>query len=171
MSAVVEVRTYHGAGPTSGNVTGQTIRMKRADDDTQDAAAPVPIPSSGTNYSWRKSLKIYATTGPDNSVENLRLFSDGTSLGVGMTVYAKVASSYTQASATDEAGLLSGAVDVDTFTSVSPLTVQASQVLGPAEVGDGGANQDFLELQLAVLSTSSPGNSAAKTLTYRWDEN
>jgi len=169
MAAVVQVRTYHGAGPTSGDVTNATIRMKRADDDTQDAAAPVPIPSAGVARSWRKSLKIYATTGPDNQLTNLRIYSDGVSLGTATTIWIALASSYTQASSADESAAIS-AVDVDTYTSVSPLTIQAGEVLAAAETGDGDTGQDFVELQLEIGSTAVPGNSAEKTLTYQWDE-
>ena len=81
MTAATEIRVHHGAAPGLGvDVTSTTLRLKRADDDLQDANDPVPIPDVGVNYSWRKSLKLVATTAPDNKITNLRFFTLGESL-------------------------------------------------------------------------------------------
>jgi hypothetical protein len=171
MVAVAEVHVFHGAAPgTPTDVTDTTIRFKRADNDTQDANNPIPIPTSGTNYSWRKAFKLRCpATGPDNKIENLRLYSELQSLGTGRSILCKTASTYTQGSSGDEGTPLSGSADVDTYTSGSPLVVAAGQVFGAAETGSG--TQDFVELQAALTSAGSQGDAAAaKGIVYRYDE-
>jgi len=170
MAAVLEINTYHGAptGAAGADVTSTTIRMKKADNNTQDANDPVVIPAAGYNYSWRKSVKLQATTGPDNEIRNLRFYSEGQSLGTGRTLLVNTDATYEQASASDESAAIS-ATDVDTHTTGSPLTITAGQVLGAAATGTG--TQDFVELQLRVASTATQGNADnAKTLVYRYDE-
>lgn len=175
MVAQVEVRVFHGAAPGLGvDVTGQTLRLKRADDDVQDATFPVPIPAAGFEYSWRKSLKIVMVTAPDNQISNLRFFSDPGSLGTGRRVLFARAPAYTQASAADASTPVS-AVDVQTKTSGSPETIEPGELAnsGDAFPTDAGAagQQDFVELQLEVSPAAVVGNSAgAITCRYRYNE-
>lgn len=170
MAGTYSIRVWHGASPgtPSADVSTATIRFKRADDDTQDANDPIPKPVAGSNYSWRKSLKLYSDVGPDNTLENLRFFSEGQALGAGRTILIAVSATYTQGSSGDESTPIS-AVDVDTYTTGAPLTINAGEVFSSGETGDG--TQDFVVLQAAVDSTASPGNvTNAKGLVYRYDE-
>ncbi len=173
MAANVECRAFHSASPGLGvDVTSQTIRLKRADDDVQNDQDPVPVPSDGLEFSWRKSLKVVATTAPDNRIGNLRFFTLGESLGTGRRVLFARTGSYIQASAGDQAGSISS-TDVDTLTPTSPETIQGGDMILSSDSfpTDGGALQDFVMLQLEIDPTASAGNSAAaKTLTYRYDE-
>ena len=102
-------------------------------------------------------------------MSNLRFFSDGTSWGTGITAYAKKLSSYTQASSSDNSALFDGtAVDVTTYTSGSPLTINASTVLSNPSTGYG--TQDYLVMQVGGGTTAGAGTTSARTLTYRVDE-
>lgn len=172
MPATVIIAVYHGASPgtPSADVSGTTIRFKRADEDLQDSNNPIPIPNSGANYSWRKSIKLRILTDPDTEIRNLRFYSEGQSLGTGRSLRAKQASTYTQASSSDEGTELSGSVDVDTYTTSSPLVLEAGQVLANG-AAPGEGSQDFVELQAKIDSTAIAGGSAnAKGLVYRYDE-
>ena len=170
MVAVTEASVYHGAAPgVPSDISGAVVRFKRADNDAQDALDPVPIPSSGFNYSWRKSFKLRCpVTGPDNQITNLRFFSEGQNLGTDRILLVATAAAYVQGSLGDESTPIS-ATDVDTYTLGSPLVVNAGQVFGPAETGDG--TQDFVVLQARVGPSAVAGNVlATKGLVQRYDE-
>lgn len=173
MAAATELRIHHGAAPGLGvDATGLTLRMKRADDDIQDDQNPVPIPDDGVEFSWRKSIKLAATTAPDNRISNLRIFSLGESLGVGREIFFGRSSSYVQASAGDQAGAI-GSTNFDAFTATAPEVIQAGDVLLSSDVFpfDGGARQDFWMFQLRHDITAIEGDAAAsKTLVARYDE-
>lgn len=172
MAATVEVRVLHGAAPGLGvNATGQTLRLKQADDDVINDQFPVPIPSAGTNYSWHKTFLLVVTASPDNAISNVRFFSDGGSLGVGRTILFNRAVGYTQATAADESAAIS-AVDSVSLTDVSPeVLVPGQMVVDTDPVPTAGAGQDHVELQLAVDPTALVGNSAAAIVyRYRYNE-
>lgn len=171
MAAQTVAAVFHGVAPgTPIDVTNQTLRMKRSDDDTQDALSPVPIPSSGFEYSWRKSFKLFFTTAPDNAVSNLRFFSDGGSLGVGRSLLFGRSSSYVQASAADQSGGI-GSTDVSQITAASPEVIQAGDVVISTDSFPTDGNQDFVMLQLRNDSTAIAGDASAEvTCSYRYDE-
>lgn len=173
MAADTQFAVFHGAAPgVPTDVTNQTIRFKRADDDGIDASSPVPVPSSGFNYSWRKNCKLRVDdlgSGPDNVISNLRFYSEGQSFGTDKALLVAVAAAYTQASAADESAAIAGAVDVDSYTSAAPLVVNGGTVFSAAEVGDG--SQNFVVLQARLGPAAGGGNVAeAKGLVYRYDE-
>lgn len=174
MAASVEVRIHHGAAPGLGSdVTGQTLRLKRADDDTQDALFPVPIPSVGLNYSWRKVLRLIVVTAPDNQVSNLRFFSDGGSPGAGRRVLFARSVVYTQPTVADETTAI-GTTDVTTKTSGSPESIQPGELCNSGDVyplaAGGASSQDYVELQLEVGPTALVGTGGALTMRYRYNE-
>ena len=173
MTATTEVRVLHGAAPGLGtNATALTLRFKQSDDDTQDALAPIPVPSAGKAYSYRKSFLFVATTAPDNVISNLRFFSDGTSLGTGRKVLFARSSSYVQASATDVTASV-GSTDVTTLTATSPETIQAGNLILSTDSFPtaGAALQEYVMLQLEASTSATAGNSSsAMTLSYRYDE-
>ena len=169
MAATYRVDVFHGAGPSASAWTSGG-RFHRADTDpTSDGSTTfIPVPTSGTNYSWRKAFKLNVTGAPSGTVSNLRFFSDGVLWGTGITCYAKASASYTQASSSDNTTLFDGtAVSVTTYTSSSPLTINAGTVL-TATTGYG--TQDYLVMQVGVTASASPGVTSARTLSYRVDE-
>lgn len=169
MAASYQVDAATGAGPTMAAWPAGG-RFHRADSHpTVDGSTTfIPIPTSGTNYSWRKSFKLNVTVAPTGTVSNLRFFSDTTSWGTGITPYAMKKASYTQGSSSDNTALFDGsAVDLTTYSSASPYTINSGTVL-TATTGYG--TQDYLVLQVAVGTTAAPGTTSARTLTYRCDE-
>lgn len=169
MAATYSILYYNGSGPSSTTWTNGA-RFHRADTSptTDGATTFIPIPAAGTNYSWRKHFKLNVTGGTYTTISNLRFFSDGTSWGTGVTAYAATASSYTQASASDNSSLIAGGTDVTTYTSGSPLTVNAGTVSSSNATGTG--TQDYVVMQVGVGTTASAGTTTARTLTYRVDE-
>jgi hypothetical protein len=170
MAATYQVDAATGAGPTMAAWPANG-RFHRADSHptTDGSTTFIPIPSSSTNYSWRKSFKLNVTATPTGTVANLRFFSDGSSWGTGITCYAKLKAAYTQGSSSDNSALFDGtAVDVTTYTSGSPLTITAGTVLSNPSTGYG--TQDYLVLQVGGTSSAAAGTTAARTLTYRVDE-
>ena len=155
------------------DVTAQTLRLKRSDDDVQDAAFPVPIPAAGLEYSWRKSLRLIVVSAPDNEISNLRFYSDGGSVGTGRRVLFNRDPAYTQASAADE-GTPIGATDVSTIVQASPEVIEPGVLCDSGDaypLAEGAAGQqDYVELQLEVGPTATVGAGSAMTLRYRYNE-
>jgi hypothetical protein len=169
MAATYRIDSGTGSGPTMAAFPAGG-RFNRSDTHpTTDALTTfIPIPSSGINYSWRKSFKLNVTVAPVGTVSNLRFFSDGVSWGAGITPYAMKKSAYTQASGADNNAIFDGsAVDVTTYISASPLIINSGTVL-TATTGYG--SQDYLVMQIAIATTAAPGTTAARTLSYRVDE-
>lgn len=176
MAAVVETRAYHGG--SAGSPTAPTGpfpaagRFHWADTDptTDGATTYIQVPTSGTVNSWRKSFKIWATTAPAGTISNLRWY-DGVAWGTGLTGYAKVTAhaSYTPASSADQTMATTGYTTSSTYTSGSPLTVNAGTIL-TAATGDGGSSQSYVEVFIQVGTTAGPGTTSAHTLNYVFDE-
>lgn len=173
MTAVVDVQVFHGVAPGTGtDVGGSTLRMKRADNDTQDANDPVPIPEAGYAYSWRKCLRLVASSPPSNALRNLRFFTDGASLGTGRAILFARGGSYVQPSSADEDTPIGGQ-DAADLTSASPEVIVAGNFITDADVypSDGGALQDTVFLQMRIGDDALAGAAAgALTCTYRFDE-
>jgi len=164
-----------------------TLRFKTNDNTTIDSVDPVPIPSSGTNYSYWKQIYLYCDTAPDTQVDNVKFYTDGGGFGTGITLnvgdefpthtnasnagyeVATGTSGTTGNEVTANHALVTGVTDAFTFTSSSPLS-------GPTISEDSsvinaiGETTNYLVLQLAVISTATPGNKTDETLTFQYDE-
>ena len=163
MAATVKVYVYNGA--SNAEDSNDRLRFKLADDNTNNSANPIQIPAAGTNYSWKKTISLYATVAPANSISNVKFYSDGSNgLGTGIGIEYKLVDSYTRAT---DASHISGGADVFGLTSSSPASLTGS--IG-AETGKG--TLQFVELQMSVASTASPGDlvGVAETLTFQYDE-
>lgn len=176
MAATVQIISAHGATVTTTEtqIDGTTIKYKRADNDTNDTANPVPKPAAGSNFSWRKSMRIKITVAPDGDITNLRWFGPGASWGTGVTLWAhtKPTANYDQASSADDSAKIgvdggSAVTDAINYITSAVLTVNAGTVVG-ATTGYG--TQDLVETQIEVASTASRGTKGPQTFTYRFDE-
>lgn len=159
------VKTYVYTGASSSADSGDHLRFKLADDNTNNTSNPIQIPASGTNYSWKKTIALYATVAPATSITNVKFYSDGTSgLGTGIGIEYKKVASYSQVT---DATHISGGADVFGLTSGSPASLTGS--IG-ATTGKG--DLQFIELQMSVANTAAPGDlvGVAETLTWQYDE-
>lgn len=164
MAATVQIISHHGAaGATETQVDGGTMRYKVADNDTADANDPIPVPPSGTNYSYIKQCRFKTTVAPSNTVNNLKFYTDGANgFGTGVSLNVKTDSSYTNP-ATQGTTALTGTADAFSYTSGSPLSVTGSTTTTESF-------GDYIVSQMAVASTASPGTTPNETLTFQYDE-
>ena len=181
MAASAQTRYYHGSSPSPGSdVTGLTVRHKRADNDVQDANNPIPVPASGTTFGWRKWSKENFSTTPAGAITNLRWFIGG-AMATGLYLGAWLQSTYPLGGASDAAddngvtgftdtGPNQSTNNASNYLSASPLTVNAGTVLSNPSTGEG--SQSFVVSQMGVLSSypGGPGPISPVTVTYRYSE-
>ena len=162
MAATVNITSYHGASPSGTTVTAW--RNKLADNDTADNNNRIPIPTSGTQYAWVKHIALVAATSPTSLIDTLQMWSSG-SLPTGVQMFAQD-HAYTDPT-TQQATPLTGWTNNYTgFTSGSPLSL-AGSISNPST---GKINTNYLQLQLAIISTAAVGVMAAQTITQSYLE-
>jgi len=179
MAAIVHVYVHTGSGPSNTNTDSlgpPNIRLKTADDATIDDANPIPIPTSGTNRSYWKTLTLWAETSPTGTINNIKFYTDGGGFGTGITTYVgdETSSTYDQATGTEGTtgdemvanhSEITAKTDAFTYTSGVPKDVSGS-ITNP----DTGRISDYIVLQMDVGASASPGNLSDETFTIRYDE-
>jgi hypothetical protein len=179
MVATVQIISCHGATIAAGdtNITSGVAKYKWGDDDTDDLVGKIPKPSVGSNYSYRKTMRIKVTVTPAGDISNLRWFQDGASWGTGIKqwVHSLPAANYTQGAVGDKTNKITqngGSAVTDAavapYVTGTPLTVEADQILANPATGYG--TSDVLESQIEVMSTASFGVKGPVVCTFRWDE-
>jgi hypothetical protein len=180
MAATVHVAQYNGAGAASTQSTSACVTVGTSDE--AGSASAIPIPSSGSNHSYWTHTALVATAAPDNALDNLFWYTDGTnSFGTGVTGIVTTASVYDQATGTagssgevmilaNHTGLSgcprTGATsDMFLYTSSCKLTIAGS--IGATT---GSAGDYFVVYQLSVINTAGAGNTPEETLTFEFDE-
>jgi len=166
MPAEVQIHSFHGTTPTGVDVTGQTLRFKKADNDVQDSADPMPIPETGEEFSYVKQLRLKAITTPAAVIENIKVFSDGALDWTGCGCFLITGGmAYLDPVAQADTGLTGWTDNFGSFTSANPLAV-SGHIANP-NVGYFG---DYVRLQLRVTPTATPGLAPAESVTFRYDE-
>jgi len=181
MAATVQIRKVTGnkSGPTSTNISSGSLQFGTSDEATSPSS--IPVPSSGSNYSYYVSLQLNATVAADNSITNIKFYTDGTnSLGTGVDGIVSVASDY--ASAVGTAGSSGSLLNTTSYPSLagldndgatSPLFAFSSGCklsVSGSIAATTGCFGDWVVAQLNVESTAGAGNSAEETLTFEFDE-
>ncbi len=162
MAATVQLIEKNGAGGTGTDKTSGNIRFKNADDSTVDLNNPMVVPTSGTDYSFEKWLRMNVTGGTYTQITNVKAYSDGANgLGTGVGLYAKAVTSYATPA---EATATTGYTDFFSYTSGSALSLGAGPFTGTGEKGD------HLVMIMTVASTASNGVTPSETVTLAWDE-
>lgn len=165
MVATVLINEKNGAGETATDKTSGTVRFKNADDATVDTNDKMVIPTSGSDWSYEKYLRLEITVAPDNQIENVQAYSDGTSgFGTGVNTWYKVVGSYTQPA---EMTSSTGFTDFFTSSSGSPIDMDGNNAGPFSSTGDIA---DYLVMGLEVQSTATQGTLTAETLTFSYDE-
>ncbi len=78
MVATVIIERLTGAGPARTAITGINTRANAEDaHSTGDTANPIEIPGAGSNYSFWVNTQLNATVAPDNLIDNIEWFTDG----------------------------------------------------------------------------------------------
>ena len=161
------------------------IRFKTADDATINMLNPIPIPSSGTNYSYWKQIYLKCDTAPDTQVDNIKFFSDGTGFGTGITTNignempvknSGADTGYDVATGTEgttgdimtDHADITGVTDVFVYTEASPKSITISE---SGDIIDAtGETTNYIVMQIAVTSSASPGDLPNETMTFQYDE-
>ena len=161
------------------------IRLKTADDATIDLINPIPIPTSGTNQSFWKSVYCLCSVAPDTQINNLKVYTDGAGFGTGITTYVgdtfptknsgssagyKVATGTVGTDGDDmNPTYVTGKTDLFTFTSGSPMTGPSISEAGSI-INATNETSNYFVLQADVGTTASPGNKTDETITVQYDE-
>lgn len=165
MVATVHISSYHGAAAgTVTDVESTTIRMKKADNDTQDTNNRMPVPVSGTEYGYLKHLALRATTTPAALIDTCRVYGDG-ALPTGVQMFMRD-NAYTDPTAQVDTALGGWSNNYTTYTSSAKLTVAGSL----ANPSTGRIYTNYLQMQLGIISTASSGIMSAETLTLEYLE-
>lgn len=162
MAATVQIVEKNGAGGTQTDKTSGTVRFKNADNSTVDLNNPMVKPTSGSDWSFEKWLRLNVTGGTYSQITNIKAYTDGSSgLGTGINLWGKAVASY----ATPAEGTAStGYANMFTYTSGAALSLGAGPFTSTGEKGD------HLVMLLEVTSSASGGLTPSETLTIAWDE-
>ena len=162
-----------------------SVRLKTNDNATIDSVDVIPIPSSGTNYSYWKHIYMKCATAPSTKVDNVKFYTDGGNFGTGFTL--KVGTETPTKTHSSSAGYdpatgtpgttgdvitdhdsVTGSADAFSFTSASPKTLSISET--SSQIDAINETTDYLVFQLEVIQTASPGDLADETMTIKYDE-
>jgi len=183
MAATVRVTEWNGSGGTKTDKTSGTVRFKNADNATVDLNDPLIKPTSDTEYSYEKWLRLDAA-GEYTQIDNLRAYMDGANgFGTGIKLWYAIIGAFTapakpsvsvdppQSAAAGSP--LEDMADAFDLTSGSPGDMDAINTgpftpLSPnADVQNIG---DWLVLVMEAETTVSAGVTPTETLTFAWDE-
>lgn len=190
MAATVQVRRWTGAAGAQLKDNILTSGTNFATDDVHSAAGgtsnPIPVPGSGTTYSFWVNFKLYAASAPTGTINNIRVFFESRDrssdpagiVWLGQEANAGSNSGYRQATGEvgvsgtqlttgNHSGLTGTPVDpVANWTPSTPKTITGS--ISAPNTGDFGS---FMVLQTGVTSAyPSTGALPNEELTFRYDE-
>lgn len=166
MAATVSIKEVNGASAGTPN-TITSARFCTADAYNPGTDNPLVKPTSGSNYSYKKSFYLNADTSPSGTINNIKWYSDGTIGWTGVTIQVKTAETYAQATGTEgtTGAEMTGGASAATYTSASPLSVTGS-ISNP----DTGKISHYVEMQAVVSTDAVAGSLAAETMTFKYDE-
>lgn len=176
MAATVQIREKNGAGQTATDKTSATIRFKKADNATVDLNNPLVVPTSATEYSYQKWLRLHVASGTFTQISNLRAFTDGSSgYGTGVKLWFLPVGTYATPAIPSTAQdppqySATPMVNAFSYTSGSPLDIDAINT-GPFD--STGLPKDIGDYVVAVMEIevgASQGVKPAEGISFVWDE-
>ncbi len=182
MAAGVSIRKLTGTNSsiTSTVVSSGSARLGTSDEAT--SASPIPVPTAGSNYSYWATFQLNASAAADNSLTNVRFWTDGTnSFGTGIDAIVLPASGYASAVGTaGSSGSLLNAANYQgvgggeaaclvasrlfLYTSSCKLTLSGSIGATTGSFGNRAV------VQINVETTAGAGNTADENITFSFDE-
>ncbi len=166
MAATVSVQQAYGAGPSNTTITN--LRFNTDDTANPGTTNPMVKPAAGTNRSFFKTVYLNADTSPTGTINNVKLYSDGTIGWTGCTLYVGSTGSYTQASGTagttgDDSSVATASIA--NFTSGAPKSLTGT-ISNPST----GKITDYVVMQVDLTTSATAGTLSAETLTFQYDE-
>lgn len=164
MAATIVIQSAHGgsAGSPGSNPTVTSMRMKSADNDTADTNNPLVKPTSGTNYSYEKWLRLFCSVAPSNVVNNFRFHRAAGSPSTGISDFYAERS---QAEAYEVPVATNRYATVAVPTSATSLAKNnTDHSTAPAQYGA------WIVLQWAIGTTAVAGTQSALTYRFTYDE-
>jgi hypothetical protein len=176
-----------GTSTDIGPLGPPSLRLKTADNVTIDSTNPVPIPASGTNYSFASSLYVKVLIAPNTQINNFKIYTDAGAFGNGITTYIGdqyptrnsgstagyiVATGTTGTTGTEMIAFYTGITtktNIFTFTSGSPATGPSISEAGNILTSIGHTTNYFV-VQANVGSTATPGTKPQSVWSTQWDE-
>lgn len=166
MAATVVVKQAVGATPTTTTITN--LRMNTDDTVNPGTTNPLVKPAAGTNYSYVKTVYLNADTTPSGTINNVKIYSDGTIGWTGVTLHVGSNTTYHQAEGTEGTTAAVSTVAtalVSGFTSGAPKSLTGT-ITNPST----GKISDYVMFQARVSTSAVPGTLSAETLTFQYDE-
>lgn len=167
MTVVLDVLT--GAGPTVTPATSAVMNRE----DTVSGTTPIPTPSStGTNFSWVKSVQPEITATGGLTMTNIRVGKVTAESVTGLKLWHNTANAvYTQAtgapSATGDNNVTAPTINGDTGVAVPLITAPpAAYSAGPHSTT--GRKGNIVELVVGIDATCVTSGTGVATPTVRW---
>ena len=163
------------------------LRWKTNDNSDINTVDPIPRPPSGTVHSYWKNIYLKCTIAPDNAINNVQFFTDGTVydapnvvlyIGDQTPVKSSTANTgYSIATGTPGATgdeVVANNADISTKTLASAFVVGSTKGISISESGGiidaVGETTNYMIFQLDVLSTATAGNTGVEVLSLQYDE-
>lgn len=169
MAMVTAINNNTGSGPTAASVS--SVVWNRVDSASGTTAIPTPT-STGTNFSFVKSLVMNITTTNSLSMTNILFGKVAAETTTGTKLWQSVAhSSYTQATAaptsTSDNNVTAPTVNSAAATAVQLISAPPSTyAAGPfSSTGNAG---NFVEVCLGIDSTNTTAGTSVATPTLEW---
>lgn len=164
MAATIVIQSAHAgsAGSPGSNATTTSMRMKAADNDTADTNNPLVKPTSGTNYSYEKWLRLWCSVAPSNVVNNFRFHRAAGSPSTGIT------DTYSERS---QAEGYEVPVQTNRYAVTAMPTSATSLAKNNTDHSAAAAQYGpWVVIQWAVGTTAVAGTQSALTYRFTYDE-
>jgi hypothetical protein len=172
MAAAVTIRRRTGtaAAPTNTDQTSALVRLSAGDTPWPGTAFPVSKPASGFTYTLEAWLFLNCSTAPAGTINNVRVYSDGTIGWTGVTLNAGVTATYPTNGAADTGQTASAyaTTSIASYTSGSPLSVALADVR-TVDGNFSGRLTRFVVLQ-GKLGPTADVSAGDETVTWKYDE-
>lgn len=166
MAATVSVKQATGAGPTTTTITN--CRFNTDDTVNPGTTNPLVKPAASVNRSYWKTVYLNADTSPSGTINNCKIYSDGTIGWTGCTLYIGSTGTYTQATGTPGTTGNDSSVataNIQNYTSGAPKSLTGT-ISNPST----GRITDYVVMQVDVSTSAVAGTLSAETLTFQYDE-
>lgn len=162
--------TWYERNGVVGSTTDTAVNdcdWKGADDATASRAT-YPVTAGENSYHKNNFVKF---TGTFNQISNVLFAHTAGTLGTGLTLKAKVTTTYTQGAAT----ALADSTDI---TATSLISAGMAVTLGTSDPTTASSASiategytEFIVTQVQSTASAAAGDSGAVTLTVQYDEN